>query len=103
MIFSHQLRAFICGIEPYFPEKILSNHDIEKIVETSDAWIVERTGIHERRLSAPHETPSYMGAIASQRLLERLQVPADSIDLIIVATTTPDYVFPATACLIQEK
>lgn len=97
------LRAKISGIREYFPPKVVTNADLEKIVSTSNEWIIERTGIHERRMSEQHETPGFMGAEAAKQLLQDLNVDPLSIDLIIAATITNDYVFPATACVIQEK
>ncbi len=96
-------RAKISGIRDYFPQKVVTNRDMEKIVDTTDEWIVERTGIRERRQSEPHETPSFMGSEAAKRLLTDLKIDPQSIDLLIVATITGDYVFPATACLIQRQ
>jgi 3-oxoacyl-[acyl-carrier-protein] synthase-3 len=92
----------IAGIENYFPKKVVTNHDLEKLVDTNHDWIVERTGIVERRLSEKHETPGFMGSAASKALLERLRIAPTDIDLILVATITGDYCFPATACIIQN-
>jgi 3-oxoacyl-[acyl-carrier-protein] synthase-3 len=93
----------IAGIGSYVPEKILTNHDLEKMVETSDDWITTRTGIKERRISAKDEFTSDMAAKAAQRAMKMAGVTADQIDLIIVATITPDMPFPATACIVQHK
>lgn len=93
--------ARIIGTGSYLPEKILSNSDLEKIVETSDEWITTRTGIKERRLAADDEFTSTMGVKAAQKALEAAGKNAQEIDLILVATLTPDYIFPATATLIQ--
>lgn len=93
----------IAGIENYFPEKVVTNHDLEKIVDTNHEWILERTGISERRMSQKHETPGFMGSVASKNLLQRLQIDPNDIDMILVATITSDYSFPATACLIQDQ
>jgi len=98
-----KIRAKIAGIESYFPEKRLTNQDLEKSVETNDAWIVERTGIRERRISNEQETPGWMGAKAAEKLLGKLNVQAADIDLILVATVTADYHFPATASVIQRE
>ncbi len=92
----------IRGWGMYVPERILSNHDLEKIVDTTDEWITSRTGIKQRRIAAPHETTSSMGLIAARRAIERAGLTAADIDLVIVGTATPDYQFPATACLIQD-
>lgn len=95
--------ARIAGTGSYLPAKILSNADLERMVDTSDQWIVERTGIRERRVATAGETSGTLGLEASRRALEAASVRPEEIDLIIVATTTPDLVFPATACLIQER
>jgi len=87
----------------YLPEKILSNHDLEKMVDTSDDWIVERTGIHQRHIAKDDETAASMAYVASQRALEMAALSANELDMIIVATTTPDQVMPSTACLLQQK
>jgi 3-oxoacyl-[acyl-carrier-protein] synthase-3 len=87
----------------YVPEKILTNADLEKMVDTSNEWIVSRTGIQERRIACEHEFTSDMAAKAAQRAMERAGITADMIDLIIVATITPDMMFPSTACLVQRK
>lgn len=93
----------IVGTGSYLPEKVLTNADLEKMVDTSDQWIVERTGIRERRVAGPEETSGTMGLEAGRRALSAAGLTPDAVDLIIVATTTPDLVFPATACLIQER
>ncbi len=97
------LRARILGIEDYFPAKIITNKDLEKLVDTSDEWIQDRTGIKERRMSEPHETPSFMGIEASRKLFKRLNIRPESVDLVIVATITADYLFPSTACIVQNE
>lgn len=93
----------IVGTGSYLPEKILTNFDLEKMVDTSHQWIVDRTGIYERHLAADHEVTSDLAMHASQRALEAAGIGASDIDLIIVATTTPDMVFPSTACILQTK
>ncbi|MCD6340229.1 MAG: ketoacyl-ACP synthase III [Verrucomicrobia bacterium] len=93
----------IAGVGSYVPERVLTNQDLEKMVETSDEWITTRTGIKERRLAAPGETTSDMGAEAARRALADAGVAPEDLDLIIVATVTPDMPFPSTACLIQAK
>ncbi|OGI67749.1 MAG: 3-oxoacyl-ACP synthase [Candidatus Muproteobacteria bacterium RBG_16_60_9] len=93
----------IVGTGSYLPVKILTNVDLEKMVDTTDQWIVERTGIRERRVSSPEETSSMMGVEAARQALAMATISPKDVDLIIVATTTPDLVFPATACLIQER
>jgi 3-oxoacyl-[acyl-carrier-protein] synthase-3 len=96
-------KAKIIGLGAYLPKKILSNQDLEKMVDTSDEWITSRTGMKERRIAADNEFTSDMGYEAAKRALEDSGLKGDEIDLILVATLTPDYVFPSTACLIQER
>ena len=93
----------ITGVGSYVPAKILTNADLEKMVETSDEWIITRTGIKQRRLAAKDEFTSDLAAHAAQRAMKKAGVTADQIDLIIVATITPDMPFPATACIVQQK
>jgi 3-oxoacyl-[acyl-carrier-protein] synthase-3 len=93
----------IAGVGSYVPEQILTNADLEKMVDTSDEWITTRTGIKERRIAGKNEFTSDLAARAALRALERAGVAAEKIDLIIVATITPDMLFPATACLVQQK
>ena len=93
----------IVGVGSYLPERVLTNAELEKFVETTDEWITSRTGIKERRVAAEDEFTSDLGAKAAQRALEKAGVTADQIDLIIVATITPDMPFPSTACLVQQK
>jgi 3-oxoacyl-[acyl-carrier-protein] synthase III len=93
----------IAGTGSYLPEKILTNADLEKMVDTDDQWIRDRTGIEERHIAAEGETTSSMGVIAAQRAMEAADVSAADLDLIILGTTTPDFIFPSSACLIQEK
>jgi len=95
-------RATITAVGHYVPDKVLSNHDLAKIVDTNDEWIRTRTGISERRI-LEHGATSDLGAGAMKALLKNRGVSADTVDLIIVATITPDMFFPSTACLIQEK
>jgi 3-oxoacyl-[acyl-carrier-protein] synthase-3 len=87
----------------YAPQRILSNHDLEKMVDTSDEWIVERTGIRERHIAAEGEASSDMAAEAARRALEAADVRAEELDLIIVATVTPDMPLPSTAVFVQQK
>jgi 3-oxoacyl-[acyl-carrier-protein] synthase III len=96
-------KATIAGIGSYLPKKILTNEDLEKIVDTSDEWIVSRTGMKERRIAASDEYTSDMGYQSALKALENAAVTPDEIDCIIVATLTPDYPFPSTACIIQQK
>jgi 3-oxoacyl-[acyl-carrier-protein] synthase-3 len=93
----------ITGTGSYLPEKVLTNHDLAKIVDTSDEWIVERTGIRERHIVAEGENTSDLALHASRKAIEAAGIDPNQIDLIVVATTTPDFVFPSTACLLQEK
>jgi 3-oxoacyl-[acyl-carrier-protein] synthase-3 len=97
------IRAKITGVGHYTPEKVLTNQDLEKMVDTSDEWIISRTGIKERRILGEGKGSSYMGAKAAKISLENAGVSANDIDLIVVATVTPDMFFPSTACLIQEE
>lgn len=93
----------IIGIGTYVPEKVMTNKDLERIVDTSDEWIVERTGIQERRIAAPDMATSDLASRAAQKALDDAGVTAEEIDLIIVATATPDMSFPSTACLVQAN
>jgi 3-oxoacyl-[acyl-carrier-protein] synthase III len=93
----------ITGVGSYLPSRILTNRDLEKMVDTTDEWITTRTGIKERRIAAEDEFTSDLGAEAAQRAMKAAGVTADQIDLIIVATITPDMPFPSTACLVQRK
>jgi 3-oxoacyl-[acyl-carrier-protein] synthase-3 len=93
----------ITGVGSYVPEKILTNADLEKMVDTSDEWITTRTGIKERRIAAEGEFTSDLATKAAQKAMEMAGVTADQIDLIIVSSITPDMPFPNTACLVQEK
>ena len=95
--------ARIVGTGSYLPEKLVTNHDLAKLVDTNDEWIVSRTGIRERHYAAENESASDLALIASQRAMLAAQASASEIDLIIVATSTPDMVFPATACILQDK
>ncbi len=95
--------AKIIGTGSYVPERILTNQDLEKMVETSDEWIVSRTGMKERRIARADEFTSDMGLIAAQRALEAAHLDPGAIDLILFATLTPDYIFPSTACLLQAQ
>jgi 3-oxoacyl-[acyl-carrier-protein] synthase III len=96
-------RASITGVATYVPDRILTNAELAQALDTSDDWIVTRTGIRERRIGRPGETTSIMGTEAVRRLMEARNLEPDSIDAIIVATVTPDMLFPATACLIQDQ
>ncbi|MHC4780707.1 MAG: thiolase family protein, partial [Planctomycetota bacterium] len=93
----------IAGTGSYVPEKVLSNFDLEKMVETSDEWILKRTGMRERRIAKEGETNSDLASKAGLNALEAAGLPPADLDAIIVATVTPDYIFPSTACLTQTK
>lgn len=98
-----QINAGILGTGYYLPEKILSNKDLEKIVDTSDEWITERTGIKERRIAADDEATSDLAIKAAEMALKDAKVSPEDLDLIIVATLTSDRIIPSTACMIQER
>ncbi|MDN5753792.1 MAG: ketoacyl-ACP synthase III [Nitrosospira sp.] len=93
----------IAGTGGYLPEKILTNHDLERMVDTSDEWIRTRTGIVQRHIAADNEMASDMALYACRKAMAAGGVAAGDIDLIIVATTTPDMIFPSTACILQDK
>jgi len=96
-------RAAITGVSGYVPERRVTNAELAARLDTSDDWIVSRTGIRERRIGALGETTSTMGAEAVRRLMAQRGLGLDDVDALIVATVTPDMVFPATACLIQDQ
>jgi 3-oxoacyl-[acyl-carrier-protein] synthase-3 len=103
---NHDFRGRTCsitGVGSYVPAEILTNADLEKLVDTSDEWITSRTGIKERRRAAKDEFTSDMAAHAARRAMKMAGVTGEEIDLVIVATITPDMPFPATACLVQQK
>ena len=93
----------IAGTGCYLPERIMENTELEQMVDTSDEWIKSRTGIHKRHIAAENETTCDLAEPAARLAMEAASVTADEIDLIIVATTTPDQIFPSTACLLQER
>ncbi|MCB1757227.1 MAG: ketoacyl-ACP synthase III [Gammaproteobacteria bacterium] len=93
----------IIGTGSYLPEKIVTNHDLEKMVDTTDEWIRERTGICERRIAAKDEFTLDLAEYASRRAIDAAGIQPSDIDLIVVATTTPDQIFPSTACLLQSR
>lgn len=95
--------AGILGTGSYVPEKVITNHDLEQIVDTSDEWITTRTGIKERRQARPDQATSDLCLEAASRALADANTAPEEIDLVIVATVTPDMMFPATACLVQER
>lgn len=93
----------IAGTGGYLPAQVLTNAELEKRVDTTDQWIVERTGIRERRIAAPGENTCDLAEQAARRAIEAARLTPADIDLIIVATTTPDRIFPSTACLLQQR
>ncbi len=97
------LYSRIAGTGSYLPERILTNAELETMVDTSDQWIRERTGIRERRIAADGQTTGDLAEIAALRAMEAAGVDASEIDLLLVGTTTPDLVFPSTACLVQAR
>ncbi len=98
-----QIRVKIAGTGSYLPERLLSNSDIEKLVDTNDQWIVERTGIKNRHIAADNQVTSDLALIAAQRALEAAKLTAKDLDLIIFATVSPDQVMPSAACALQHK
>jgi 3-oxoacyl-[acyl-carrier-protein] synthase III len=95
------LRSVVRGVGSYLPSRVLTNDDLSRIVDTSDEWIVQRTGIKERHIAAEGETTSMLGEKAARAALENAGLSPEDIDLVIVATSTPDYTFPSTATQIQ--
>lgn len=93
----------IVGVGSYTPARVLTNADLERMVQTTDEWIVTRTGIKQRRIAAVDETTSDLATQAARRALDSAGIKSEQIDLVIVATVTPDMPFPSTACLVQEK
>lgn len=97
------IHARITGTGSYAPKKVITNHDLEKLVDTSDAWIIERTGIRERRIAEKSQTTSDLAYEASRKALKAAGIGADEIDLILVATMTPDMILPSMGCVLQDK
>lgn len=97
------MNAGILGIGSYVPERIVTNSDLERMVDTSDEWIRTRTGIEERRIASDDINTSHMAAEAAKQALEDAGIAAEQIDLILVATVTPDYAFPSVACIVQDQ
>jgi 3-oxoacyl-[acyl-carrier-protein] synthase-3 len=97
------IRSRIVGTGSYLPPRVVTNEELSKKLDTSDAWIRERTGIRQRHIADPSQTSSELALEASRRALEAAGLRAADIDLIIVATSTPDFIFPSTACLLQAK
>src|ERR1700741_4620228 len=98
-----QRTVSIIGTGSYVPEKVLTNEDLSRIVDTTDEWITTRTGIKERRIAAKDEYTSDMAAKAALKAIEQAKISPKEINLILVATATPDMLFPATACFVQKK
>jgi 3-oxoacyl-[acyl-carrier-protein] synthase-3 len=98
-----QIYARIVGTGSALPERVLTNADLEKFVDTSDEWIRERTGIRQRHVAAEGETTGDLATLAAQRALDSAGVKASELDLIVLGTTTPDIIFPSTACLVQHR
>jgi len=93
----------ILGTGGYLPEKVLTNFDLEKLVDTTNEWIVERTGIHKRHLAESHESAVTMAEQAAKQAMAAANITANDIGMIIIATTTPEKMFPSTACLLQQR
>ena len=91
------------GMGSYVPEKIMTNYDLEKLVDTSNEWIVERTGIRQRHIAAPEQATSDLAFIAAQRALDDANLKAEDLDLIVVASESPDMKFPSVACMLQDR
>src|SRR5579863_10383531 len=98
-----RIAAKITGVAGYLPPRVVTNLDLEKRVDTSDEWIRTRTGIRERHYADPGVATSHLGAQAARKLLAERGISADDVGLIVVATVPPDMLFPATACLIQDR
>ena len=96
-------RAVIEGVGSYLPKRVLTNHELAEMVDTSDEWIIERTGIRERRIAAPGEKTSDLAVAAARAALADARTGAEEIDLVLVATSTPDQTFPATATAVQAQ
>jgi 3-oxoacyl-[acyl-carrier-protein] synthase-3 len=97
------IRTRVLGTGSFAPEKVLSNHDLERMVDTSNEWIIERTGIEERRIADKSVTSSDLAVEAARMALDAASLKPEDIDLILVATATPDMIFPATACIVQDR
>ncbi len=97
------IHARITGTGSYAPKKVITNHDLEKLVDTSDEWITERTGIKERRIAEKGQSTSDLAYEAAHKALKAAKLPAQDLDLILVATTTPDMIMPNLGCMVQEK
>jgi 3-oxoacyl-[acyl-carrier-protein] synthase III len=102
-VMGRRLAAKITGVAGYVPPRVVTNFDLEKITDTTDEWIRTRTGITERHYADPGVASSHLGTEAARKLLEAKGVPASEIEMIVLATVTPDMLFPSTACLIQDR
>ena len=100
---TERIYSRIAGTGSYLPEKVLTNDDLSKLVDTSDEWIASRTGIRQRHIAAEGETTSDLSYQAAVRAMEAAGVDASELDLIVLGTTTPDIIFPSTACLVQHR
>jgi 3-oxoacyl-[acyl-carrier-protein] synthase-3 len=100
---NNKRRATFLGLGKYAPERVLTNFDLEKMVDTSDEWIVERTGVRERRIASDDQAASDLAIPAARKALEAAGVSPEQLDLILLGTVTPDYFFPSTACVVQNK
>src|SRR2546427_10105655 len=98
-----ELRATVLGVGAYAPPKVMTNDDLARLVDTSDEWITTRTGIKRRHVAGPDQATSDLAVIAAQQALDAAAVRAQDLDLVVVGTATPDMLFPATACLLQER
>src|SRR2546428_10563036 len=98
-----ELRATVLGVGAYAPPKVMTNDDLARLVDTSDEWITTRTGIKRRHIAGPDQATSDLAIVAAQQALDAAAVRAQDLDLILVGTATPDMLFPATACLLQER
>ena len=97
------VRAKISALGTHVPPRLLTNADLEKMVETSNQWIIERTGIRQRHIAAPDEKTSDLALAAAREALTAAGLAPAAVDMIVLATTTPDMVFPSTACILQDK
>src|ERR671935_1192461 len=95
--------ALITGWGFYAPSRVMTNAELERIVDTSDEWITTRTGIKERRIASDEETTSFMSVRAGRAALEKAHLRPQDVQLVVVGTCSPDYIFPATACLVQSE
>ena len=96
-------KAAVAGTGAYVPDKVLTNHDLENSINTSDEWIFTRTGIKERRIAAENESASTMAVLAAKKALKSANVSPDQVDMIIVCTSSPEILFPSTACFVQKE